>query len=65
LLVQDEIADAFTALLRDKVSKIVVGDSRQAKTLVGPMITEAQYQTVLSYLAAAPGQGCRVVCGGG
>jgi acyl-CoA reductase-like NAD-dependent aldehyde dehydrogenase len=65
LLVQDSIAEAFIDLLRAKVGKITVGDPRQAETLVGPMITEAQYRTVLRYLATAPGEGCRVVCGGG
>jgi acyl-CoA reductase-like NAD-dependent aldehyde dehydrogenase len=65
LLVQDTVADAFIERLRDKVAKITVGDPRRADTLVGPMITEAQYRTVLRYLAGAPAEGCRVVCGGG
>jgi acyl-CoA reductase-like NAD-dependent aldehyde dehydrogenase len=65
LLVQDTIAEPFLNRLRDKVARITVGDPRRAETLVGPMITEAQYRTVLRYLADAPAQGCRVVCGGG
>jgi acyl-CoA reductase-like NAD-dependent aldehyde dehydrogenase len=65
LLVQEPVAEAFLELLRQKVAKITVGDPRCPETLVGPMITEAQYRTVLGYLEAAPKQGCRVVCGGG
>jgi len=29
------------------------------------MITQAQYETALEYLGKAPGEGCRVLCGGG
>lgn len=65
LLVQETIAEAFLARLQEIVAKITVGDPRRADTLVGPMITEAQYRTVLRYLERAPAEGCRVVCGGG
>jgi len=65
LLVEETVAEPFLALLRQKVGRIAVGDPRCPETLVGPMITEAQYRTVLRYLEAAPAQGCRVVCGGG
>lgn len=65
LLVEESIAEPFLDLLRQKVARITVGDPRREETLVGPMITEAQYHTVLRYLQAAPAQGCRVVCGGG
>jgi len=65
LLVQETIAEAFLARLQEIVARITVGDPRRADTLVGPMITEAQYRTVLRYLERAPAEGCRVVCGGG
>jgi len=65
LLVQESVAEAFIERLRQKAAKVTVGDPRSPETLVGPMITEAQYRTVLGYLEAAPAQGCRVVCGGG
>jgi acyl-CoA reductase-like NAD-dependent aldehyde dehydrogenase len=65
LLVQETVLEPFLELLRQKVARITVGDPRCPETLVGPMITEAQYRTVLGYLEAAPTQGCRVVCGGG
>lgn len=65
LLVQQEIAGEFLGLLKAKIGKITVGDPRDEKTLLGPMITHGQYETVLKYLAAAPAEGCSVVAGGG
>jgi len=65
LLVQHSVADRFLALLKTKARRVLVGDPRDPKTLVGPMITRAQYETVLRYLAEAPAEGCRVLCGGG
>ena len=64
LLVQQEIAREFLAILKSKIGRIAVGDPRDEKTLVGPMITRGQYETVLKYLAAAPAEGCAVVAGG-
>jgi acyl-CoA reductase-like NAD-dependent aldehyde dehydrogenase len=65
LLVQKRVARRFLELLRKKVKRIAVGDPRDPKTLVGPMITRSQYETALSYLKAARREGCQVVCGGG
>jgi len=42
-----------------------VGNPRLKETLVGPMITRAQYETALGYLETAPREGCGVLCGGG
>ena len=65
LLVQQSIHDEFLSLLKSKAEKLRVGDPRDEQTLIGPMITKDQYNTALGYLKAAPGEGCRVVCGGG
>lgn len=64
LLVERMVADEFVAMLVEKAAKITVGDPRDTKTLVGPMITHDQYQAALRYLAAAPGEGSAVACGG-
>jgi acyl-CoA reductase-like NAD-dependent aldehyde dehydrogenase len=64
LLVQEPVAREFINLLAAKAKKITVGDPRDPKTLVGPMITRSQYETVLSYLEGACGEGRQVVCGG-
>ena len=65
LLVEEPIADEFESLLVAKTEKITVGNPRLKETLVGPMITRAQYETALGYLKAAPREGCGVLCGGG
>jgi len=65
LLVEETVADEFLGLLREKAAKIAVGDPRDEATLVGPMVTRAQYEIALRYLEGAPGEGCEVVCGGG
>lgn len=65
LLVQESIRDEFLSLLKSKAEKLKVGDPRDEQTLIGPMITRDQYHTALGFLQAAPGEGCRVVCGGG
>jgi len=64
-LVQESIADDFLDLMKSKLEKVPVGDPRDEGTLVGPMITRAQYEIALKYLDGAPGEGCKVVCGGG
>lgn len=65
LLVESSIADDFVAILLAKLARAKVGDPRADDTLIGPMITRAQYDTVLGYLKIASEEGCRVVCGGG
>ena len=65
LLVEDRVAEHFETLLVAKLRKVVVGDPHDPATLVGPMITRSQYDTVLAYLAKAREEGCRIVAGGG
>jgi acyl-CoA reductase-like NAD-dependent aldehyde dehydrogenase len=65
LLVHESIATKFTSILKEKVKRITVGDPRNPKTLVGPMITRAQHQAALDYLRIAEGEGCQIVFGGG
>jgi acyl-CoA reductase-like NAD-dependent aldehyde dehydrogenase len=64
LLIHESVAAKFINLLKEKVKQISVGDPRNPKTLVGPMITRAQYQTALHYLRVAADEGCQIVSGG-
>ena len=64
LLVEESIADEFVALLATKLACVKVGNPRDEDTLIGPMITRAQYDTVLEYLRIAREEGCQIVCGG-
>lgn len=65
LLVEESVADEFENLVVDKAGRVKVGDPRDQTTLVGPMITRSQYTTALNYIEGAPGEGARVLCGGG
>jgi len=64
LLVEESIAAEFESLLKNKLQKMKVGNPEQEDTLVGPMITESQYQTALEYMESALNEGCRLVYGG-
>jgi len=64
LLVEESIADEFIAILAAKLAKAKIGNPRDEDTIIGPMITRAQYETVLDYLKIASEEGCQVVCGG-
>jgi betaine-aldehyde dehydrogenase len=65
LLVQQSVAAKFSKLLQAKVRRITVGDPRNPKTLVGPMITRAQYDSTLAAILDGIGEGCEVLFGGG
>ncbi len=65
LLVESSIADEFVAILAAKLAHAKVGNPRDEDTLIGPMITKAQYETVLDYLKIAKEEGSKIVCGGG
>jgi aldehyde dehydrogenase (NAD+) len=58
LLVQREIEDRFVELVKAKVQAIRPGES------MGPVISEGQYRTVVSYLGIAEQEGATPVTGG-
>ncbi|MBA3280798.1 MAG: aldehyde dehydrogenase [Acidimicrobiia bacterium] len=58
--VYDEFLEAFTATTR----AITIGDPLDDGTEMGPMISAAQRQTSLDYLAIGAGEGARLVTGG-
>jgi len=64
LLVQESIAAEFRSILSKKLNKLVVGDPEDKDTLVGPMITRAQYETALDYIKIAVEEGCHILSGG-
>jgi acyl-CoA reductase-like NAD-dependent aldehyde dehydrogenase len=64
LLVQESIASAFQSMLKEKVKKLSIGDPNAKDTLIGPMITKAQYEIALDYIKIANDEGCRFLAGG-
>jgi betaine-aldehyde dehydrogenase len=65
LLVERGIAKKFMEILREKARRLTVGDPRNPRTLIGPMITKSQYETVLGFLDKARAEGCTLAFGGG
>ncbi len=64
LIIHRKVHDKFVAKLVDAAEKLALGDGREARTQVGPLIHEASRQKVESYLDAAVLQGAEVACGG-
>jgi betaine-aldehyde dehydrogenase len=64
VLVQRSIYDRFTAALVDAFKKVKVGDPLAGETEMGPLVTAAHRQHVLSYIDAGRAEGATVATGG-
>ncbi len=64
LLVQEGIADAFVAKLRETVAKLRVGNGLEEGITVGPLIEEQGLAKVVEHVADARSRGANVVLGG-
>ena len=64
LIVHRKVHDKLVARLVDEAGKLVLGDGRQAKTQVGPLIHEEALAKVERYVAIGKEQGAELACGG-
>lgn len=64
LIVDRRVAAEFEAILTEKMKKIVVGDPLDEATQVGAITTDAQNETILSYIAKGKAEGAKVLTGG-
>jgi acyl-CoA reductase-like NAD-dependent aldehyde dehydrogenase len=64
LIVDARIADEFEAILAARMKKIIVGDPLDEATQVGAITTNAQNQTILSYIERGKAEGARCLTGG-
>lgn len=64
LLVQEGVHDKFVKMLGEGVKKLVAGDGMDSKTHVGPQVSKAQQQRVLSYLEKAEKEGAKIAAQG-
>jgi 1-pyrroline-5-carboxylate dehydrogenase len=62
--VQREVKDKFLAALRERVAKLEVGDPRDAKTFMGPVINSKAVEKFRSSVNDARSAGARFVAGG-
>ena len=65
LFLEDSIHDAFMSKLTERVKGLTVGDPMDKATRMGPVVSKAQMDTVLSYIEAGKQEGARLVTGGG
>jgi succinate-semialdehyde dehydrogenase/glutarate-semialdehyde dehydrogenase len=63
-LVQDEVYEAFSAKLVEKVNQLKVGNGMEPSVTQGPLIDEAAVEKVEEHIADAKARGARVVAGG-
>ncbi len=64
LLVEKSIYPEFVAKLAERAKKMVPGDPLDPKTRLGALVSEAQMNKVLGYVASGTKEGARVVAGG-
>lgn len=64
LIVHDAVHDQFVAALRGRLETIAVGDARDPATTMGPVVSEAQLQQDLDYIALGKAEGARIAFGG-
>ena len=64
ILVQKSIYAEFAQKFAERARRITVGDPLDEKTLVGPMISQAQLAKVRSYIELGPKEGATLLCGG-
>ncbi|MGW4638875.1 aldehyde dehydrogenase family protein [Sphaerisporangium sp. NPDC004334] len=65
VIVEEPVAEAFTAKLVAAVGSLVVGDPADEKTQVGPMVSVEAAERVEQWVAEAVAAGGRVLTGGG
>src|SRR5216117_1840457 len=63
LFVEEKIHNVFVAQLTEKVKGLKVGDPMDRATRMGPVVSKAQMETVLSYIEAGKQEGARLDVG--
>ncbi|WP_420547975.1 aldehyde dehydrogenase [Curvivirga sp.] len=63
-LIHRPILNKLIEIIKEKASKIVIGDPLEANTHVGPLCTEAQINTIKDTLEKAKSQGASIHLGG-
>ncbi len=64
LFVHQDVLDRFTELFIEATQKLPVGDPHDPKTIIGPMISEAEAQRAESWILEALNQGAHILLGG-
>ena len=65
VFVQKGLHDRFVARLVERTRKIRIGEPLDPQTQMGPLVSKAQHERVLSCIAAGRKEGAQLACGGG
>ncbi|HEX5933958.1 MAG TPA: betaine-aldehyde dehydrogenase [Pseudorhizobium sp.] len=65
VFVQSRIKEEFLGRLKDRTEKIAIGDPMDEATQMGPLVSRAQREKVLGYIAKGKAEGARLITGGG
>lgn len=64
VFVHESVADAFIEKLIARSKNLVLGDPEKPETQVGPIVTKAQFDKIMSYIETGKGEGAKCVLGG-
>jgi acyl-CoA reductase-like NAD-dependent aldehyde dehydrogenase len=64
LLVEEPVYEEFLSRFAKRAASLVVGDTADESTEMGPLITPAQRDSVESYVQIGVDEGAKLVCGG-
>jgi alpha-ketoglutaric semialdehyde dehydrogenase len=64
VIVQKGIKDAFTKAFVEKAKALTIGDARDAKTFVGPVVDARQYEKIRTYIKTGEEEGAKLLAGG-
>ena len=64
LYVQRSIYDQTVQAIAGRAKQMVIGDTLNQETEMGPAISAGQKQTIMDYIAIGKEEGARLVCGG-
>lgn len=65
VFVAKSIKERFLARLKERTEAIVLGDPQDEATQMGPLVSHAQREKVLSYIEKGKAEGARLITGGG
>ncbi|WP_417842876.1 betaine-aldehyde dehydrogenase [Thalassospira sp.] len=64
VFVHESVKDAFLEKLVARSKNLVLGDPEKPDTQVGPIVSKAQFDKIMSYIAIGKKEGAQVVLGG-
>ena len=65
ILVQDEVYDEVVDRLIQRAREIRIGDTIEPNTIMGPLVSSGQMNTVLDYIKVGKNEGASCIYGGG